>query len=70
MNVCVMNCCSMNNKLPFILDHVCDNKSDIVALTESWLSSDETNNRKVVQECAASGYKLLHVPRHGCRGGG
>ena len=70
MNVCVMNCCSMNNKLPFILDHVCDNKSDIVALTETWLSSDETKNRKVVQECAAHGYTLFHVPRPCRKGGG
>ena len=31
MKLCVMNCCS---------DHVRDNKCDLVALTETWLSPD------------------------------
>ena len=51
MNVCVINCCSIRNKLTYVLDHVKDHKSDIVAITESWLSSDEGNNCTASQEC-------------------
>ena len=72
MKLCVMNCCSMkeNTRLPYILDHVRDNKCDLVALTETWLSPDVSKNASVVQECADYGYKLLHIPRPTRRGGG
>ena len=61
-----MNCCSMKEKtsLPYILDHVRDNKCDLVALTETWLSPD------VVQECVDYGYTLFHIPRPTKRGCG
>ena len=62
MNACVINCCSIRNKLTYVLDHVKDHKSDIVAITESWLSSDEGNNCTVSQECADHDYKLWHIP--------
>ena len=72
MELCVMNCCSMKEKtrLPSILDHVRDNKCDLVALTETWLSPDVSKNASVVQECADYGYKLFHIPRPTKRGGG
>ena len=70
MNVCVINCCSIRNKLTYVLDHVNEHKSDIVAITESWLSSDEGNNRTVSQECADYDYKLFHIPRSNRKGGG
>ena len=44
--------------------------SDIVAITESWLSSEDSNNRIVSQECAHYDYKLFHVPCPHRRGGG
>ena len=46
MKLCVMNCCSMKEKtrLPYILDHVRDNKCDLVVLTETWLSPDNAKN--------------------------
>ena len=47
-----------------------DHKSDIVAITESWLSSDEGNNCTVSQECADHDYKLWHIPRPNKKGGG
>ena len=47
LNVCEINCCSIRNKLTYVLDHVNEQKSDIVAITESWLSSDDINNRTV-----------------------
>ena len=72
MKLYVMNCCSMKEKtrLPYILDHVRDNKCDLVALTETWLSPDVSKNASVVQECADYGYKLFHIPRPTRRGGG
>ena len=70
MNVCVINCCSIKNKLTYVLDHLNEHKSDIVAITESWLSSDEGKNRTVSQECADYDYKLFHIPRPNRKGGG
>ena len=70
INVCVINCCSIRNKLSYVLDHVNEHKSDIVAITESWLSSDEGKNRRVSQECKDYDYKLFHIPRPNRKGGG
>ena len=72
MKLYVMNCCSMKEKtrLPYILDHVRENKCDLVALTETWLSPDNAKNANAVQECADYGYKLFHVPRPTRRGSG
>ena len=70
LNICVINCCSIRNKLSYVLDHVKDHKSDIVAITESWLSTEECNNRAVSRECADHDYELFHVPRSNRRGGG
>ena len=66
-----MNCCSMKEKtrLTYILDHVRDNKCDLVALTETWLSPDVSKNDSVEQECADYGYTLFHIPRPTRRGG-
>ena len=68
--MCVVNCCSLRNKLTYVLDHVKEHKSDIVAITESWLSSDDSINRVVFNECLEYGYKLFHAPRLHRRGGG
>ena len=37
----VWNVCSMNNKLPNIMEHILDCNSDIVFLTETWLQTDK-----------------------------
>ncbi len=67
----VMNCRSMDNKSDYIFDHMKDNNLDIVALTETWLSNDDTKSRRVVMNCAEYGYTLHHIPRSsGRRGGG
>ena len=70
MNVCVLNCCSIRNILTYVLDHINEHKSNIVAITESWLSSEDSNNCMVSQECARYIYKLFHVPSPNRRGGG
>ena len=43
----------------------------IVALTETWLSSEDSKNKYVIDQCVAHGYILHHSPRtSGRRGGG
>ena len=68
--MCVINCCSIRKKFSYVLDHVKDHKSDIVAIAESWLSTEEFNNRTVSHKCADYDYELFHVPRPNRRGGG
>ena len=57
-------------KLDYVFDHIIDNNLDIVALTETWLSNEEVNNRRVVMECSTHGFTLHHVPRNSGRTGG
>ena len=67
----LMNVRSVGNKLDYAFDHIIDNNLDIVALTETLLSNEEVNNRRVVMECSTHGYTLHHVPRNsGSTGGG
>ena len=53
-----------------LLDHVNEHKSHIVAIIESWLSSDDSINCVVTKECLEYGYKLFHAPRLHRREGG
>ena len=46
----VMNARSGRNKLDSVFGHTFDNDLDIVALTETWLSNEENNNRDVIME--------------------
>ena len=67
----VMNIQSMGNKLDCVIDHITDNRLDIVGITETWLSNDDKNNMSVVNTCLNNGYTLHHRPRNtGRRGGG
>ena len=67
----VMNCQSIGGKLDFVFDHIKEYQLDIVALTETWLSSEESKNKHVIDQCVAHGYTLHHSPRtSGRRGGG
>ena len=65
-----MNCCLVNNKYDFIVDHILENRLDIVSMTETWLSANDVQNRPVVSEFEKYGYYFHH--RLGCsgRGGG
>ena len=66
-----MNVRSFESRLDYVIDHANENKRDVVALTETWLSNVETNNATVVNYCMAQGYTLHHRPRSdGRRGGG
>ena len=67
----VINVQSLGNKLDCVIDHITDNRIDIVGITETWLSNDDKNNMSVVNTCLNNGYTLLHRPRNtGRRGGG
>ena len=47
----VMNVLSLGNKLDCVIDHITDNRLDIIGITETWLSNDDINNMSVVNTC-------------------
>ena len=59
----VLNCRSVNNKASFIQDTILDFKLDCAALTETWLSHIEENNRVTISNLLPDNYDILHVPR-------
>ena len=64
------NVCSLNNKLPDLMEHILDRGSDVVFLTETWLQDDEN---AITAEIKTYGYRLLHdrrKDREKARGGG
>ena len=64
------NVCSMNNKLPLLIEHLTDSQPDVIFLTETWLTSEKNN---ITAEVKDYGYHLLHRPRKNReknRGGG
>ena len=66
-----MNCQSIGGKLDFVFDHIKEYQLDIVALTETWLSNEDSKNKHVIDQCVSHGYTLHHLPRtSGRRGGG
>ena len=62
-----MNARSLRNKSTIFQDFVHDNKFDIVAVTETWLTSSDD---AVVSDLTPPGFKFLHHPRISGRGGG
>ena len=67
----VMNVSSLGNKMDCVIDHITDNRLDIVGITQTWLSNNDKNNMPVINTCLDSGYTLHHRPRNtGRRGGG
>ena len=69
VKVGVINCQSINGKLDFVLDHIKEYQLDIVTLTETWLSSEDSKNKHVIDQCVAHGYTLHHSPRTSGRRG-
>ena len=68
LTLCLANCQSVNNKTAYLNDFIVSNDLDCVALTETWLSSD--NNQATLKSLIPNGYQLSHVPREVSRGGG
>ena len=56
----VMNCQSISGKLDFVFDHINEYQLDIVALTETWLSSEDSKNKHVIDQCVAHRYSRHH----------
>jgi hypothetical protein len=52
-----------------VVDYIAEHDFDIVAMTETWLRSDD-EDKKVMGDITPSGYKLYSIPRKGRRGGG
>lgn len=65
--LCSMNARSIRNKTSDIFELICDSKPDIVAITETWLT---TMDSAVKVEVCPEGYKIVDHPRTGRRGGG
>ena len=59
-----MNVSSLGNKMDCVIDHITDNRLDIVGITETWLSNNDKNNMPVINTCLDSGYTLQLVIRH------
>ena len=50
------------------MDFINSNKSDVIAVTETWLQPDDTDS--FIADVTLPGYKCTHVPRSEGRGGG
>ena len=59
----LMNVQSLGNKLDCVIDHITDNRIDIVGITETWLSNDDKNNMSVVNTCLNNGYTPTPPPQ-------
>ena len=67
----VMNCQSLGGKFDFVFDHIKAYQLDIVALTKTWLYSEDSKNKHVIDQCIAHKDTLHHSPHtSGRRGGG
>jgi hypothetical protein len=64
----LLNVRSVKNKPHIIKDFVVDNDIDLLALTETWLRSGNTD-QMIISELCPTGYSFVHLPRPS-RGGG
>ena len=70
VNFCLLNARSVNNKTLIIKDFVAEHCIDLLAVTETWLQS-ENDNEFIIRDLCPTGYSFHHVPRSGpVRGGG
>lgn len=63
----LMNAQSVRNKTATILDNIVEHKIDLMAITETWLNS---NDDAVKAECLPDGYEILDYTRTDRNGGG
>ena len=67
LSLCLLNACSVKNKTADFFYYICDFKADLVAITGTWLTTDDAAVRA---ELCPVGYKISDRPRTGRRGGG
>ena len=65
--LCCLNARSLRNKSAAFIDLLSENKADLFAVNETWLTHNDTT---ALAELSVPGYKLLHCPRSNLRGGG
>ena len=58
---------SLRNRTADFVDYICENKYDLVAITETWL---QKRDNAVRGEVRPTGYELIDHPRSGRGGGG
>ena len=63
----LINIRSIRNKSVALADFINSNKSDIIAVTETWLRPDDTDS--FIASVTPSAYKCMHVPCPEGRGG-
>ena len=68
LNGCLLNIRSIRNKSASFLEFVKDNHVDLIAVTETWLRSEDTES--FISSFTLPGYKFTHVPRKVKKGGG
>ena len=69
LNCSYMNCRSVCNKTAIISEYVLQANLDILFMTESWLSADDSDSARITELVPPTGYSFLHMPR-ASRGGG
>ena len=65
--LCCLNARSLRNKSAAFIDLLSENKADLFAVNEIWLTHNDTT---ALAELSVPGYKLLRYPRSKLRGGG
>ena len=68
LNITYANIRSINNKYPAIAKFICDNDTDLFAMSETWIRPDITSAN--LSEITPTGYSLYQQPRAARRGGG
>ena len=69
VEICLLNACSVKNKSFVIKDFVLDKNIDVLAVTETWLQAD-ISNQLTVNDICPTGFAFHHLPRKHSRGGG
>ena len=66
MSLCLLNAQSVRNKTADFVDYICENKYDLVAITETWL---QKRDNAVRGELRPIGYQLITIlAREGAEG--
>ncbi|XP_041464616.1 uncharacterized protein LOC121415481 [Lytechinus variegatus] len=67
LQLCTVNVRSVRSKSASLLDFVCESKADLYAMTETWLTD---NDSAIIHDIIPDGHRFVHCPRTVRRGGG
>ena len=70
LNFCLLNTRSINNKSLHLKDLTIDENIDILAFTETWLKTNDSNSDFASRDICPHGYSFVHCPRMDRSGGG